>query len=151
MLRQPMKTLSLAALIGLAGISLPAAAGFDAADYVRLAQKAYAKGKLDKVRRHAERALDRTESPVLRGAAYSLICMADLNQELLESALASCQSAVDEQPDNWRSLTNRGVALMKAGQLTAALDDFERARTLGGEPDLLADNIATVRQRLAAK
>lgn len=136
-------------LLGMTALTPPADAGFRPVEYVRLAQDALADGKYKKARRHASRALRASDSTAIQGAAYTVLCMADLQQEVRDAAIASCSAALDARPNNWRALNNRGLALMKAGDYKAAMADFEAAGAAGGDATLLAENMAATRQKLA--
>lgn len=134
------------ALIGAAGVTSPAQAGFKAVDYVRLAQKAYSKGQYGRARSYSKRAIRGTDNPTLLAAAYTTLCRIDMTDQPARAATDSCEQALQAQPDNWRMHFNRGLAFLKAGQRDEALADFNQAMALGADRTMLAEHMDEARQ-----
>lgn len=141
--------LSLPLVLGAAAISAPAQAGFKPTDYIRMGEKALQSGKNDRARKHASRVLKISDNARIKGAAYSILCRADVADEAVETALAHCEAAVAAQPGNWRTYYARAQALSLVGSYDNALADYAQAKDLGCDKPDLDSHMASLRTKLA--
>jgi tetratricopeptide (TPR) repeat protein len=80
-------------------------------------------------------------APGNRIAALSNLCVAYAATGELQSAIESCDAALELSPTAWRAFNNRGAVHWLAGDHAAAASDFEAAAALAaGEAEVQANS-----------
>jgi Flp pilus assembly protein TadD len=90
----------------------------------------------------ASQALGRRGSTSQRGAALANLCAAQAMLGEHDGAAEACAAAVENAPETWVALNNRGGALWLAGDREAAISDFQTAADLAPDEAGPASNLA---------
>ncbi len=153
-----MRSLVLVMMLMLAGPATAEILWINQSDALLQARTALAKGRTAEASRHAEnlikserRRLRSEAGAALRHAASEILCISERREGRPDQASRYCDAAIDLMPQNWRGYVNRGILSMTTGDIAAARADFRRARSLGGDRNIIDSNLGALRETLAGR
>ena len=73
--------------------------------------------------------------------AHNILCVGHTRQLQFQKALEACDRAIAIIGNNWRFYNNRGLALMKLGNLDAAIGDYQKALSLEADAPQVRTNL----------
>lgn len=108
---------------------------------VRASSRSLRRGDFEVAVHFATEALESSAPASHKAAASVNLCAAYAQLGALDLAAPACDTGVEQNPESWEALINRGGALWLAGNAEAARADFEAAAQIAGPEDAVEQNL----------